>query len=99
MRAGRPVLFCESKRSGGRGAIVAAARIVDATIMMKDTVPQELLQRAVVDDLEPLSASKEVLATSFDNLLRFPNLVSLAELRALKDRQIFRLRLQFRAGN
>jgi len=67
--------------------------------MMKDTVPQELLQRAVVDDLEPLSASKEVLATSFDNLLRFPNLVSLAELRALKDRQIFRLRLQFRAGN
>jgi hypothetical protein len=83
MRPGIPILFYESKRSGGRGAIVAAARIVDATVIAKEQVPDKLLRSAVVEDLEPLSATTDVLATSFDNLLRFPSLVSLDTLRAL----------------
>ena len=83
MRPGVPMLFYESIRSGGRGAIVAAARIVDATVMAKEQVPEELLRRAVVEDLEPLSASTDVLATSFDNLLRFPAPVPLKRLRVL----------------
>jgi predicted nucleic acid-binding protein len=83
MRPGTPMLFYESRRSGGRGAIVAVARIVDATILPKEQVPDELLRRAVVEDLEPLSASLEVLATSFDNLLRFPKVVGLDKLRGL----------------
>ena len=83
MRPGTPMLFYESRRSGGRGAIVAVARIVDATILPKQQVPDELVRRAVVEDLEPLSASSEILATSFDNLLRFPKVVFLDTLRAL----------------
>ena len=42
MRAGSPILFYESIRSGGRGAIVAIARIVDATVMLKERVSSEL---------------------------------------------------------
>jgi ribosomal protein S18 acetylase RimI-like enzyme/predicted nucleic acid-binding protein len=83
LRPGRPILFYESLRSGGRGAIVAAARIVDATVVPKDQVPEEMLRRAVVEDVNPLSTSNEVLATSFDNLLRFPRPIKLDEVRAL----------------
>jgi hypothetical protein len=81
MRPGVPILFYESKRSGGRGAIVAAARIVDATIVNKLQVPDEFLQRAVVEDVDPLSATNELLATTFDNLLRLPVPVPLETLR------------------
>ncbi|WP_316171533.1 MULTISPECIES: GNAT family N-acetyltransferase [unclassified Bradyrhizobium] len=83
MRSGVPILFYESKRSGGRAAIVAAGRIVDATIVSKERVSDELLQRAVVEDLEPLTTSSDVLATSFDSLIRFPNPVTLDTLRQL----------------
>jgi ribosomal protein S18 acetylase RimI-like enzyme len=83
MRPGVPLLFYESKRSGGRGAIVAAARIADATVMEKRQVPDKFLRRAVVEDLEPMSTSTDVLATTFDNLLRFPSPVPLERLRQL----------------
>lgn len=83
MRPGVPILFYESRRSGGRAAIVAAGRIVDATILSKEQVSGDLMQRAVVEDLEPLTTSSEVLATSFDSLIRFPNPVSLDTLRQL----------------
>jgi hypothetical protein len=84
MRPGVPILFYESKRSGGRGAVVAVTRIVDATVIPKQQVPDTLLRRAVVEDLDPLSATEDVLATSFDNLLRFPYSVSLEALRLLE---------------
>jgi len=77
MRPGVPILFYESRRSGGRGAVVATARISDATVVAKLHVPDDLLRRAVVEDLGPLSATSDLLATSFDNLLRFPAPVSL----------------------
>jgi GNAT superfamily N-acetyltransferase len=83
MRPGTPMLFYESKRSGGRGAIVAVARVADATVVAKGQVSDDLLRRAVVEDLEPLSASADVLATSFDNLLRLPAPVSLETMRRL----------------
>jgi ribosomal protein S18 acetylase RimI-like enzyme len=83
MRSGVPMLFYESKRSGGRGAVIAAARIVDATILRKEGVPDALMRRAVVEDLEPLSTSTEVLATSFESLIQFPNPVGLDTLRQL----------------
>jgi len=83
MRPGVPILFYESKRSGGRGAIVAAARIVDATVLPKERVSDDLLRRAVIEDLEPLTTSADVLATSFDSLIQFPNLVALDTLRQL----------------
>lgn len=83
MRPGLPILFYESKRTGGRAAVVAAARIVDTTVTPKEQVPSEFLRRAVVEDLDPLSASSDVLVTSFDNLIRFPNLVTLDALREI----------------
>lgn len=83
MRPETPVLFYESKRSGGRGAVVAVARIVDATVMEKGQVPGGFLRRAVVEDVDRLSASDEILATSFDNLLAFPAPVLLETLRSL----------------
>jgi hypothetical protein len=83
MRPGVPMLFYESKRSGGRGAIVAVARVVDATVVGKLHVPDDLLRRAVVEDLGPLSASADLLATTFDSLIRFPAAVSLEMLRRL----------------
>jgi hypothetical protein len=81
LRPGLPILFYESVRSGGQGAIVAAARVIDATVVKKNQVPGDLLRRAVVEDLDGLSSSTDILATTFDNLLRFPKPVSLADLR------------------
>lgn len=83
MQPGSPILFYESKRSGGQGAILAAGRIVDVTVVPKAQVSGELLRRAVVEDVDPLSTSSDVLATTFDNLLRFPTPVSLDKLREL----------------
>lgn len=83
MRPGVPILFYESERTGGRGAIVAAARIVDATISPKEQVSDAVLERGVVEDLASLTVSTDVLATSFDSLIRFPNPVSLDTLRQL----------------
>jgi hypothetical protein len=56
---------------------------VDATIVPKERVSDDLLRRAVVEDLEPLTTSSDVLATSFDSLIRFPNPVPLDTLRQL----------------
>jgi GNAT superfamily N-acetyltransferase len=83
MRPGVPILFYESERTGGRGAIVAAARIVDATISPKEQVSEPVLERGVVDDIASLTVSADVLATSFDGLIRFPNPVFLDTLRQL----------------
>ena len=83
MRPGRPVVFYESKRSGGRGAVIAVARMVDSTVHVKEQVPTDLDRRAVVDDVALLSASPEVLATTFDNLLLLPKPVPLKKLREL----------------
>jgi hypothetical protein len=83
MRPDSPILFYESKRSGGQGAVVAAARIVDVVVLPKRQVPDELLRRAVVEEVDSLSSSPDVLATTFDNLLRFPHPVGLERLRRL----------------
>jgi hypothetical protein len=78
-----PLLFYESERTGGRGAIIAAARIVDATISPKAQISNAILERGVIEDLASLTVSTDVLATSFDGLIRFPNPVSLDTLRRL----------------
>ena len=84
MRPRTPILFYESKRSGGRGNIVAAARIVDSMVMMKDQVPKDLYTSAVVEDVSTLTKVPDILVTTFDNLLQFPRQISLEQLRAMK---------------
>ena len=72
LRPGTPILFYESTRSGGRGAVVAAARVVDAVIARKDSLPGDAMRRSVIEDADPLSSSEEVLITTFDNVMRCP---------------------------
>ena len=81
MRPEFPILFYESKRSNGVGAIVAVGRIVDSVILGKQDIPDDTLRRLVVEDVADFSTSEDVLVTSFDNLFVFPNLVSFRVLR------------------
>ena len=81
MRPESPILFYESMRSNGVGAIVAGGRIVDAVILDKKDIPDDTLRRLVVEDVADFSTSEDVLVTSFDNLFVFPNLVSFRVLR------------------
>ena len=83
MRPRTPILFYESKRSGGRGNIVAAARIVDSMVMIKDQIPKEFYTSAVVEDLGALTKTPDILVTTFDSLLQFPRQISLEELRTM----------------
>lgn len=80
LRVGRPLLFYESERSGGRGAIVAIGRIVDSLVQPKGSVSADNRRRLVVDDFDEISASNDVLVTTFDNLMTFPRPVTRREL-------------------
>lgn len=83
MRPGMPILFYESVRSGGRGAVIAAARIVDAIVTRKGEIPSEDERRIVVDNIDNLLSSDEVLLTTFDNILPLPSPVPLSVLREI----------------
>jgi hypothetical protein len=77
MRPETPILFYESKRSGGRGAVIAVARIVDAVVTKKGDIPTDRRRRLVVDNVDDFSATEDVLVTTFDNLFALPNPVPL----------------------
>lgn len=81
MRPDMPIMFYESKRTGGRGAVVAVARIVDSVLIRKSEVPRDLSRRLVVDSVNEFSSSDDVLLTSFDNLLLLPRPCSLDHLK------------------
>lgn len=83
MRPGLPILFYESGKRGGRGAIVAVGRIVDSVIVPKEATLREATRRVVVDDLSELSTTDDVLVTTFDNLMPFPRLVPFTALKAM----------------
>jgi L-amino acid N-acyltransferase YncA len=85
MRPGRPIFFYESKRkSNGRGAVVAVARIIDSVVIQKNEVSSEIRQRLVVDDIDTFSASEDVLVTTFDNLLVLPKPVPFNALKNIE---------------
>ncbi len=84
MRPDRPILFYESKRKGGgRGAVVAVARIVDAVVVCKRDVSDDGHKRLVVDDVGSFSASDDVLLTTFDNLFVIPQPVPFRKLKEI----------------
>jgi ribosomal protein S18 acetylase RimI-like enzyme/predicted nucleic acid-binding protein len=78
-----PILFYESKRSGGRGAVVAVARIVDRVLISKSELPNDGQRRLVVDDVDAFSATDDVLFTTFDNVFPLPVPVPLSYLKAI----------------
>ena len=78
-----PILFYESSRTGGRGAVVAVGRIVDCTLQPKLELPPSSQRRLVVDNVDDFSASDDILVTTFDNLFALPAPVSLSYLKKM----------------
>jgi hypothetical protein len=78
-----PILFYESSRTGGRGAVVAVGRIVDCTLLPKVELSADSRRRLVVDDVDAFSATDDILVTSFDNLFPLPVPVPLRYLKAI----------------
>jgi hypothetical protein len=78
-----PILFYESRRTGGRGAVVAVGRIVDRTLQPKADLSVESQRRLVVDDVDAFSVTDDILVTSFDNLFALPKPVPLQYLKEI----------------
>ncbi len=78
-----PILFYESKRTGGRGAIIAVGRIVDRILVPKSELPADSQKRLVVDNVDGFSATDDVLVTSFDNVFPLPMPVPLRYLKTI----------------
>lgn len=83
MIRGSAIVFYESSRGGGRGAVIAAGRIVDVTSIPVNSAPESLRRGAVVDDLGTITRSEGILATTFDNLVVFRKPVPLTKLRQI----------------
>ncbi|WP_434050758.1 MAG: N-acetyltransferase [Roseibium sp.] len=78
------VLFYESSRTGGRGAIVAAARVDNVVTQNKAETNDSDLRKTVLDSVDRFAAGEEVTLTGFSSVLRFPRPVFLNEMRRLK---------------
>lgn len=82
MRVGAPIIFYESKGKGsGRGAAVAVARIVNSIVVPKSQLNPKSDKRLVIDNADGFSATKDVLLTTFDNLMAFPAPVTFDTLK------------------
>lgn len=84
MIRGSVIAFYESSRGGkGRGAVVALGRIVDVTSIPANNAPELLQRGGVVVDIEALTKSDRILATTFDNLVILNKPVSFKKLQEL----------------
>lgn len=77
------IMFYESSRTGGRGAVVAAARVDDVVVQRKNETGLSDMKKTVVESVDRFSASEEVTMTSFSSLLRFPRPVGLDVLQKM----------------
>ncbi|OIQ31501.1 MAG: hypothetical protein BM562_08025 [Alphaproteobacteria bacterium MedPE-SWcel] len=77
------IMFYESSRTGGRGAVVAAARVDNVVVQQKNETGRSDMKKTVVESVDRFSANGEVTMTSFSSLLRFPHPVSLDVLQEL----------------
>ncbi len=77
------VLFYESSRTGGRGAVVAAARVDNVVTQQKEETGRSDMKKTVLESVDRFSVSDEVTMTSFSSLLRFPHPVNLKILQEL----------------
>lgn len=80
---GLTMLFYESGGNGGRGAVVACARVLGSQIMWKEGVSEKkrrkgVLSRGVIDSM---NKGNLVSVTSFDNIVPFKKPVGLSLLR------------------
>lgn len=82
-RIGQIVLFYESSRTGGRGAVVAAASVKSVLLVDKAMITERNLSQTVLDSVEGMSSTNEVTLVGFSNVLRLPEPVKLPRLKAL----------------
>ena len=79
------LLFYESTRERGMGAIIAIARILHAYLTAKDLIDQADLNPSVLDAgvLDTIGRSPIKTVTVFDNVILFPQPVPLSILRQI----------------
>lgn len=84
-KAGMPLLFYESGRTGGSASVTACARVVQTTVLKKIDISAHLLRHGVLesDDLKQLTANDSMCVTNFDNIMHLENPVPLDRLREL----------------
>jgi GNAT superfamily N-acetyltransferase len=82
---GTPILFYESAHDGGRASVIALARIVRTERVLKDAVNPKHTRRGVFDtkNLQSLTKTSTLAATTFDNIFRFRDPVPLNRLRQI----------------
>jgi GNAT superfamily N-acetyltransferase/predicted nucleic acid-binding protein len=84
-RAGTPLLFYESGRTGGSASVTACARVVQTTVLKKIDISAHLLRHGVLEseDLKHLTANDSICVTTFDNIMHLEHPVPLDRLREL----------------
>lgn len=86
LRRGLPLIFYESSTNGGRSAAIAIGRILETVVASKTEIPTVILNHGVLgaDSVEKLTSSSKVAITTFDNLFRLKNPISVRRLRELR---------------
>lgn len=82
---GTPIVFYESGKANGRKVAVAAVRITSTIVVPKSQIAATLLDGGVVAEeaIKDLSSGDLIAATTFDNVLKLREPVSLKHLREL----------------
>lgn len=84
-RRGVLILFYESTKSGGRGEIVAIARVRQAYLMESESLDKGKLKQSALTErtLANIGKSRMKTVTVFDNLFPLPQTVPLESLRRI----------------
>ena len=82
---GTPILFYESGHDGGRASVIAAARAVRSERVSKNAITARHTRKGVFEqkNLQQLTKTPTLAATTFDNVLQFANPVPLSRLRQI----------------
>ncbi len=80
---GTPLLFYESGEHHGRKSIIAAARVVETSLVLKEDIDSNLRRRGVLSpkEMRQIGSRMNVLATRFDNILVLRDPVGISRLR------------------
>jgi GNAT superfamily N-acetyltransferase/predicted nucleic acid-binding protein len=84
-KKGTIIFFYESKKYGGRGAIVALARVREAYLKSTESLREADLRQSVVtkDNINRLGKSKVKTVTIFDNIFQLPHHVQIGTLHRI----------------
>jgi GNAT superfamily N-acetyltransferase len=82
---GTPILFYESGQDGGRACVIAVARVLRSERVLKSALQPKVVRRGVLgsENIQRLTSTPTVAATSFDNIISFRRAVPLPYLRQI----------------